>query len=352
MEQVEAVRRRQQGSVLLYVMVLLTIISTLVGAVLLLSGSAYEMEVRRQDEVRAQATFLSGVMFIETRIKNGTEPIGSYTFSLGEATCNLLVTDYSAVMPKALYLDMTVTIKGKEFRRGEIIGSRSVPKTSDYALVSNTAFTTSRRVVLGAFGENGDMAGNATIALTGAGTVINGVLEAVSSINKGTGTVTGKITPFTTRITFPTITPAIYQAAATQSFGSTTISNLTFSGVEPLLCVNGNLDLSGTISGAGTVFVNGNLTVSGNLRYATSQSRVAFVVNGGVEFGPNVTQGVGYFFTNQTFRTSSGVELTISRGAVAAQAFEIRNNFNLTYDPSVWEDPNEGRRLRLPGYWP
>lgn len=342
----------QRGSAYLYVLLVAASLTVFILLASTMSAQNYSVSSRRVSQVMAREVFDAAVEQVLADRDNRTLAVpSSRTLTLNGVSCTVTVADNSASLAKSFKVSATVTAQRQSFAFSRIVGGNE-PDAFTYALAVDGNVSTASQLTTGALGSNGATTVNGSVSLTNSLTTINGNLEAANSIAPITLLVTGtKYENYgTKRFTFPSSSP--YQDVASSSSNGATINGFTFASVSPgqpypVHYMTGSVSVRGTFSGVGTIVVNGDLTYSANTTYANSSSRVAWIVMGNLNLtGRSV---VGYHSVNGT--TSVTGLSSITSGGLVTKTYSQSAAFSTTLDPTVKNNPNEGVRLRLPGYW-
>ena len=181
-----------------------------------------------------------------------------------------------------------------------------------YAIFVNSPNSPSHTITTGTSGADGDLYANGAVNLLALSNTVNGELESTSTVTTGGLTVAGSVFENTTPLTMPSVTSTNYSTASGVTTIGTSLNGYTFTtGVTgtQLLYAPTDLSLRGSFRNKGTIFVNGDVTVINSMSYFNSSSRLTVIATGSITFNnPNV---VGY-----------------------------------------WNDPSEGPKMYLPGFYP
>ncbi len=346
--------RRQRGSAILFVVVLIGAITTILLATATITNNARVVQTRREDAVaaslaldgliaQASADNLAGTLVLPT----------TRSLTLNAATCAVTITDNSVSKAYTMKLIGTTTVHGRTFSINKVVSSPFTASPFFYALFTNSSVTIPITLTTGSGGSNGDIASNGNITLTSSGTQINGDIDVVGVCNPNSADVQGAIWTGAPTIPYPALSTATYSAAKTSGAGSTLNSYAFSSGASYELLYRGSgMNLQGTFSGNGTVCVNGDLSITGDVSYANSSSHVVFLVKGNISVGLLVHNISGYYFCTGSFSALSLFGKSLVRGGLVCNSFSTTGGLTINYDTYIWDTPSEAAKLKIPGFWP
>ncbi len=344
---------RQRGSVILIVLVLVSATAVIVIAAADLTISAMAGQWRRYHQIHAQYVADAAVEWVQAKRKAGTLALpANQNLTIDGSQVNIVVSDNSVSLKRSLRVEITVQEGGLTFKKARVVGDGIVPKHFYYALGSNDQFQVSSSLTTGAGGRLGDIFCNDKLTVSALGVTVNGDLEVVGTLS-GSPTVTGTVWNPCPSITFPLVNSGDYFVGAIPVLVAD-INGWTFTPTVldyETLYAPGNANLSGTYAGKGVIFVANDIKIVGDVRYADNNSVMAVIALNSITVESNVTHIDGYYFAGQKL-TSNPANLTLGRGAIVAKKIDLKGVLTATYDPWVWNDPEEGKRLKLPGFWP
>jgi hypothetical protein len=289
--------RRERGSAILFVMIFVVAITTVLIAAASLSADSMKVQWRREQTAITSNAFDGGVDQALDDYAAGTLSLpATRTFTVGNLTLNITVTDNSAVTTKTLKVDGTVTLNGTTYTYTRVVGQRKTPNPLYYALALNNSFSAAFAVTTGQSSANGDVAINGSSTWLLGGNQINGDLETNGITGSANIDLKGMLYSSAPSIPFPTYTRANYQVAATTLFGGgATIGNFTFAsagaGLYKIMYVGGNCSIRGSFTGQGCVYIAGTATVTQDVTYGNASSCVVFIAEGGFVF-PGTTANI------------------------------------------------------------
>ncbi|MEW5883017.1 MAG: hypothetical protein AB1725_02185 [Armatimonadota bacterium] len=344
---------RQRGSAILVVLVLVSATAVIVIAAADLTISAMAGQWRRYHQIHAHYVADAAVEWAQAKRKAGTLALpANQNLTIDGSQVNVVVSDNSVSLKRSLRVETTVKEGGLTFKQSRVVGDGIVPKHFYYALACEDQFQISTNLTTGSGGRLGDIFCNNKVTITALGVIVNGDLEVVGSLS-GTPSVTGSIWNPCPSIAFPMVNAGNYAVGAIPvlvadingwSFTPTVLDYET-------LYAPGNANLSGTYDGKGVIFVANDIRIVGDVHYADNNSVMAVIALNSITVEAGVTHIDGYYFAGQKF-TSDSPNLTLGRGSIVTSRFDLKGALTATYDPWVWNDPEEGKRLKLPGFWP
>lgn len=342
-------RSRRQGSVMLFVLVMVGMMTVAILATVELSTSAAKLQSRREASAKGRLAFEGAVNYALTEFKNGGFSVPTQAaYTVGDLKVTLEIKDNGASVPRTLLITGSTEIAGQSHTFTRVVGNRKVPWPFEYALFLNESLDPKKGISI-----NGDMNVNGTITPRAFAFGVTGDLESTGSTLAFTAVIGGNVMLGSKAIPWPTLNKLLYVVPASKTLLSNSLSSIDF-GTEanPKLWHRlGNLDIGGTISGRGTLFVDGDVKVTNNLTYASASDRLVVIATGKVEVDNATTSFVGHYYALGDFKTN-GTTTNLVSGSVAAQRLDHAGALNITFDPYFWNDPSEGPNYWLPGVWP
>lgn len=273
------------------------------------------------------------------------------TRTLGDGSFTTTVTTNYATIPNSVQIASTGTLKGESYSMTRVLKDLG---PFDYAVCTNTGFSTNSLVVTGSGGANGRIRANGNIALGNVSTVINGNVTASGTIS--VTSVTGSKAPGAPTLPFPTTDLAYYESIANRKFYTNQKWNgFTFQVPNEVVFVDGDIALAtGTISGRGTLVATQKIKFDGTVSYALSTDKLAGIAYGGFDtISAGSVSTVGIYYSSDSSKTGKlnlTKALTITQGSIAVDGFSISSggSLNVTRDPEM--SATLGKQLHLPGY--
>jgi len=344
---------RQRGSAILIVLVLVTATTLVVIAAAELTISAMTGQWRRYHEVHARYVADAAVEWVQSSRQAGALALpANQSLTIDGAQVNVVVSDNSVSMKRSLRVETTVLEGDLTFKQSRIVGDGIEPKHFYYVLACDGNFRVDKSLTTGAAGRLGDIFCGGNLTKGKFQVTVNGDLEVAGTLS-GSPVVTGTIWSPCPAISFPKVKAGDYAVGSVPMLDGD-INGRSFTpsvaGYETFYAL-GKVNLSGTYEGKGVIFVAADIKIVGDVHYADVNSVMAVIALKSITVEANVTHIDGYYFAGKIF-TSKPASLTVGRGAVVAEDFDLKGALTATYDPWVWNDPEEGKRLKLPGFWP
>jgi hypothetical protein len=343
---------KRRGSAMIFAIVMVVAITTSIMVTLTVTTNALQ-QVRRQENILRARYALEGAM-VQAVAEHGK---GTYSlpatrsYVVNGLSNSLTITDNSSVLLRTLSITGTVAIRGTTYTESRVMGQRLTASPFYYAIFVNNPVSTSQTITTGTSNENGDFYAKGAVSLLALSNTINGELESTSTVTTEGLTIAGSVFENVSALTMPTVNATDYSTASGVTTIGTSLNGYTFTtGVTgtQLLYAPTDLTLRGTFRNKGTIFVNGDVTVINSMSYFNSSSRLTVIATGSITFNnPTV---VGYYFGTTCFTGASGVN--VSRGGLAFNTLSPSGPVTVTNDPAVWNDPSEGPKMYLPGFYP
>jgi hypothetical protein len=349
--------RRQRGSALGFVIVLLLASTTVVLATAELA-THLRIRVSRIEQERGDRYITRGLVeVVRSEIFYGVVSLPvSKVYSYRGQNWHVIAERNDADVKNTLRVTLTRTSGGEA-----ITYQMVVPKIGswfDYALASNSPEAEGHRVQVGTVAIPADCYINGNVSFSHPSSRIDGDLECTGSLTSPSLTVTGRLLTSSPGPTFPSLSRSAYFSARDRLIDDpgpkSTLTSVTFLKPYELVYVDDDLDVSGTVSGTGILFVRGNVTITGPLMYLVSSSRLAIIATGGITVdADNAPLVSGYFFSAGEFRVQGGGASSVTlTGGVVANSLRFDRPITILYDPTVRDDRSVAVNLKLPGFWP
>lgn len=344
---------RQRGSTLLIVLVLVGATTTVVIAAADLVISSMTSQWRRYHATHARYAADAMVEYIQSRRAQESLSIPAVvirTIDGSRVTAN--VVDNSVNMKRSLRVDLTVVEGGLTFRESRVVGDGFDPKHFYYALASDRTLDLTRNLTTTSPGHRGHVYVGNDLRITALGVSVDGDVEVFRNLT-GSATVSGVTWVGAPKIPWPTVNPLDYVGGAvvvpTGNVVGYVFANTAL--VYETLFAPLSATIGGTFGGRGVVFVGRDVRITDNITYKDENALMAVIATDDITVEANVNRIDGYFFAGGRF-TQKSANLTVGRGAIVAKEFDLRGILLVNYDHAVWDDPEVGRRLKLPGFFP
>ncbi len=344
---------RQRGSTLLIVLVLVGATTTVVIAAADLVISSMTSQWRRYHAVHARYVADAMVEYIQSRRAKGTLSLPTtLNRTIDGSDVTATIQDNSINLKRSLLVEITVEEGGMTFKESRVVGDGFAPKHFYYALASHQTLDLPNSLTTTSPGHRGHVYVGNDLNITSLGVTIDGDLEVFRNLT-GSASVSGVTWLGVPKISWPTPNPLLYAVGAVLvgagSVGSHTFSNTAL--VYETLYAIGDADIQGTFGGRGVVFVGKNIRITGDIYYKDDNALIAIIAKDDITVEANVKHIDGFLYAGGKF-TQKGANLTVGRGAIVAKSFDLKGNLVVNYDHAVWDDPDVGWRLKLPGFFP
>lgn len=342
-------RRRQRGSVMLFVLVMIGMMTIAVLASVELSTSAAILQTKREASMKSRLAFEGAMNHVLTdlRLKKFSVP-DQRSYSVGDLDVEVEIFENKTVIPRTIRLVGQTVVNGRVYSFERVVGDRSDPHPSSYAIFINENFDPRRAITI-----NGDLNVNGSIVSRMNPFSVNGDVESSGSTLSFTAAVSGNTVLSAAKVPFPTFSSLSYLAAALITWVTGTVTSIAFGpGVTPKLIYRlGNLSIGGLVTGQGTIFVEGDVTIASDLTYGSASDKLVVITTGKITVANTATNLVGHFFTPVEFITNTGTT-RVTSGSIAAQKLTLNGAIDVTHDSYFWNDSSEAVKFRLPGVWP
>lgn len=347
--------KRQRGSAMVLVMVLVLCATTIIAASVDLSLAAFRYQKRTENATRFKYIKEAAIAHVLSLQVAGSLTLpSSLSRSIGGVTCNISVKQ-NPKLSRTLEITTSTKIDGVFFESSDVVGARILGNPWHYVLSVFSSPDIKAAMTLGSMGSNGDLFVKGNVSGFSGSVTGNGDIEVTGTADRNKVSTTGTIWEKATSMSEPNIKTSDYTSVSYTPL-STSINGRTFvsfiPGKNQLLIVTGNATIKGTFNGKGAILVTGNVTVDGNMSYGTASSELAVIATGNIMVNPSVTSICGFFYTDGNFEFKNSSLTTLTKGAIVCKGFTSNGPVTLHYDPFLWDDPSQGASLYLPGYWP
>lgn len=346
---------RSKGSVLFYTLGFVMSMTTIVVATHTLSTSAATTQNRYEQKMVAEAARDGAIDKLQAEwVQQGHQTPETVTYTIGRATVTATAVDNSTVVPRTMIVSTQVKLPWGVFEYENVVTQPFVPHPIYYTLAVNSNEYISARLEVGDVTSDGSVYIGGNLTLTDGATRVRGDIDTTGTLSLS-GSADGATTQNAKSVSFPTSTSAEVLGAAILTSGSDNgrTFSTSYTSRYPAVIRLGNYNFRGTVTNKGTIFVTGDLTISGDITYANSNSAVAFIVGGDIKVNDNVRNIAGFFYCEGEFKwdRDGSYDRKLTRGAIASRDLDIdSDDVTLIYDPLIWNDPAEGKKLRIPGF--
>ncbi|MBN1808094.1 MAG: hypothetical protein JW909_03435 [Planctomycetes bacterium] len=333
---------RDDGSALFIGVVMLLILASLAAAYLTVSVARYRDTLSRRDSLQSRYVAEAG---LDTALVSLNNQALTFVGGVAKFSSSLGGNDYDVVVVDLGNDVFRVTSSGEAngYRREmEVVARREFPPFMEYAIVTDGNLD-----IRGSITVKGDIHSNQWIDMQGPG-IITGNASAVGDITMGVGSkggVGGDVLPFSDYVPIPQINikalrdEAIasgdyYKTSQTWAPKATKVAGLTF--------VEGDLHLSGQLTGKGIIVCSGDLDITGRVTLADPANDTVFLISGGDAFirgNPSAHQAFIYANGAAKLRGNVDIEgILVAREGLADDGdTSIKGHLGFTYMP-VAED--------------
>lgn len=329
-------------------------LTTTAVAITVVAGIALSAAVSR-NQAKGERKLLKGYV-TEGAIELATSDVASGVLALGQSknytiggiTVTVTANDNSGIIPGTAILSVDGTSPSMPIKSTKTVAyiPRLVSNIWSYGIYSNGGFTFP---LLGTSKVVGSTYFRNSISILGTGQITKDYKSTASFNPLGLLNIGGAILTGVTALTFPSLTNATYQSAATTVLtGDQVLNGYTFPSEGALVYINGNLTLHGSINKLGTFYVTGSVKIDGNL---STNKQLAIITPGNLTFDSSGTAitAEGYFFSRGTVYLTD--KLTLD-GALVGNAYSVASNFTVTWDQWATQAAANGESLKLPMMWP
>lgn len=346
--------KRQRGSALLFT--LLTSIAA--TTVILATVGSITQEVQRQrlaersHLVNSSFDAVANKVVSEFAAGNRELSASLITVAINGGTWNLTVTDNSASIPNTILVSGTGVVNGKVEYGRKVFARPYLESPFTYGLTSMADLSIARSVVVGSLllkcdvWNEGKITGNLSCT-------VNGKLRSTSTVTNPLVTVTDGVSQNLQTRGLPPFDLSLYQSVADRTISGSTLVGFTFAKDYEVVYVDGNLTLSGTITGKGTIVAKGDIDFQGDTTYADKNSRAVFLSGAEIKVTGSTANVVGVLYATKKLKIDGGASVKLEPGIAASlKDIELKTAFIVGFDSFIADNPEEGPKYKLPGFWP
>jgi len=297
---------------------------------------------REKKETQALALAEAGLDYGAWHLYN--EAPASYPFTLTRS--DLAEGSFSAVVdhyvdadgnPVANAVEITSTGTSQGFTSEvKAIGHYAVSPGPNSPVFDSALFSNADLTVGGTSNITGSVRTNGNMTAQGTPTVTENA-TAVGWIHDARNHIQGTKTANAARMTFPVVDSQHYRGNATHSYAS----SQTFSGtieLDGITFVDGDVNISGQVSGKGVIVATGTVHVNGNVtRTNGDDDEFALVSTTGIRINGNCDiEGVLYAHSVSDTANIFGNGTANVLGAIVSDVINVNGTLNVTYrEPTV-----------------
>lgn len=346
--------RKQRGSALLFT--LLTSIAA--TTVVLATVGSITQEVQRQR--LAERSHIIGASFdavankVVSEFAAGNRELSAnlITVAINGGTWNLTLTDNSASVANTILVTGTGIVNGKIEYGRKVVPRPYLESPFTYGLTTMKDLNISSSLVVGSVLQKCNVWNEGRVIGTLLCTV-NGKLCSTSTINNPLVTATDGAGQNLQSRGVPPLDVSLYQAVADRTISGSTLVGFTFAKDYEVVYVDGNLKLSGAITGKGTIVAKGDIEFEGDTSYADKNSRAVFLAGAEIRATGTTANIVGVLYATKKLKIDGGPTVKLEPGIAATlDILELKKGFVIGFDKFIADNPEEGPKYKLPGFWP
>lgn len=346
--------KKQRGSALLFT--LLTSIAA--TTVILATVGSITQEVQRQrlaersHLVNSSFDAVANKVVSEFAAGNRELSASMITVAINGGTWNLTLTDNSASKTDSILVSGMGIVNGKVEYGRKVFARPYLESPFTYGLSTMADLNISSSLVVGSLLLKSNVWNEGRVIGTQLFTV-NGELRATSTVTNPLVTVTDGVGQNLQTRGLPPLDVSLYASIADRTISGSTLLGFTFAKNYELVYVNGNLKLSGAITGNGTIVAKGDVEFVGDTSYADKTSRAVFLAGGEIRVTGSTANIVGILFSTKKLKIDGGPTVKLEPGIAASLAdIELKKRLIIGFDGFLADNPEEGPKYKLPGFWP
>lgn len=355
--------KHKRGSVMVFSLILVATLSAFVVGMQALSMDGARRQQRLEADTQAAYVQESSLAYASTKLRQKSIALpASFTITVNGKSVSVNCSDNSADVPRTMSIQSSVTISRKSYTKADIVGQDTTPPPWYYGLFVDGSIDFRDAITVGTAAVSADAYIKPSLASLSNALTVKGDLECVSTIGGANVAYDGQAWSGAPALPFPSVAAANYSAAANRTyFGNQTFAGVIFPVVGvgsnyPIYYVNGDIKIDGGWAGAifmnkGVLFATGDVSIKSNVTLFGG-AKLAVIAMGDIDFSQNDGVYNGYFYAGDEVRFTGGSSQTVNLGSVACSNIRIDTPTTIKFDTTVWNTPNEGTRLRLPGMWP
>ena len=335
---------------------LLAIVTLLVGMILSLAmlrmGSAYFLAASSRGKKQAAVNLAkAGLEYAYWQVNNYHVALPyTTTLNLDTGSAQITAVDDNLTVPGGMLVTSTGNSGGFSYTTTRVMTApaNKLPYSYLWCQNSNISSPANLKTLGTAFGVRS----NGNISLSNASTNASNGAWATGAIT-ATGSVSPQY-PNALSLNLLPVSASHYSSIATEVRASgTTINNLNYAGMSPVIYVTGPCTIDATVagkySGVITVFAEGEVTVMGSLQPHSSDSHIAVLSATGIvlQTAGASSQCVFYACNGGTGYINIPANMTVTGCIIADGTSTVNITLNLVTDTSL--DTPTLQALHLPG---
>jgi len=340
-----AIARNRRGSAFITALIFLVVLLGLGASFVGMSLQEVVRASRARKENRALALAEAGLDYAAWRIYNETPTSYPITFARTDlpegsfsATVDIYLDADGNPVPNSLLVVSTGLSQGWT-AQVKAVGQYLISPGENSSVFDNALFSDADMEIQGTADIIGSVHSNANITVKGSPSVV-GDVSAAGWINDPNKRIQGTTTPYSAKKSLPTVDLQYYRGKASKVYSRPQ----TFSGtidLDGVIFVDGDVDISGQVSGKGVVVATGTIRVNGNVTLANPDSD-AFALISTKKVKVNGTariEGAIYAHNAEMPAVIEGLGTADVLGAVVADLITSGGTLKVEYEKPTVEMP-------------
>ncbi|MCL4283936.1 MAG: hypothetical protein KJZ62_02435 [Fimbriimonadaceae bacterium] len=346
--------KKRRGSALLFT--LLTSIAA--TTVILATVGSVTQEVQRQRLSErnhiVNASFDAVVNKVISEFAAGERELSaiSITVAVNGSTWNVTMTDNSGSVKDSILVSGTGLVNGKIEYGRKVVPRPYLESPFAYGLTTMKDLNVTETITIGSALNKCDLWNEGKILGTG-WLSVNGTLRSTSTVSNPGVTATSGIQTNRQERGIPPLDISLYKDVADRTISGGSYVGFTFAKDYEVVYVNGDFNMSGAIAGKGTIAAKGHIQFDADTSYADKNSRVVFLAGGEIRAKGWTSNIVGVLCSSGKLVIDGGLSVKLEPGvAVTYDKLDVTDPFTIGFDRFIADNPEEGPKYKLPGFWP
>lgn len=346
--------KKQRGSALLFT--LLTSIAA--TTVILATVGSITQEVQRQrlaersHLVNSSFDAVANKVVSEFAAGNRELSASMITVAINGGTWNLALADNSASKSNTILVSGMGIVNGKVEYGRKVFARPYLESPFIYGLTTMKDLVVTENITVGSALSQCNVWTEGKITGTRWLTV-QGSIRTTSTVTNPWVTATAGIQTNRQARGIPPLDISLYQGVADRTISGGSYVGFTFAKDYEVVYVNGDFNMSGAISGKGTIAAKGHIQFDADTSYADKNSRVVFLAGGEIRAKGWTSNIVGVLCSSGKLVIDGGLSVKLEPGvAVTYDKLDVTDPFTIGFDRFIADNPEEGPKYKLPGFWP
>ncbi len=346
--------KKRRGSALLFT--LLTSIAA--TTVILATVGSVTQEVQRQRLSErshiVSASFDAVVNKVISEFAAGDRELGpaSITVAINGSTWNVTMTDNSGSVNNSILVSGTGLVNGKIEYGRKVVPRPYLESPFIYGLTTMKDLVVTENITVGSALSQCNVWAEGKITGTRWLTV-QGSIRTTSVVTSPWVTATAGIQTNRQARGIPPLDVSLYQGVADRTISGGSYVGFTFAKDYEVVYVNGDFNMSGAIAGKGTIVAKGHIQFDADTSYADKGSRIVFLSGGEIRVKGWTSNIVGVLCSSGKLVIDGGLSVKLEPGiAVTYDKLDVTDPFIIGFDRFIADNPEEGPKYKLPGFWP